>query len=98
MPIFALLSMLRQAETSARAWIDAFLFRASAMLPPDKRMVVSMEHGIPFTTISPSSLAGFVDYTVVVANRRSAGNPFRLISTAPLNIPSRFLSWRPATR
>ena len=67
--------MLRQTETSARAWIDVF-FCASAMLPPDKRIVVSMEHGIPFTTIIPSSLAtlsGIGDYTAVVANRRSAG-------------------------
>jgi len=68
--------MLRQTEASACAWIDAFFFRASAMLPPNKRMVLNMEHVVPATTINPSSLStlsGFVDYTAVVANQRAAG-------------------------
>lgn len=46
----------RANEVSARAWIDAFLFCESAMLPPDKCMVLNKEHVIPATTISPSSL------------------------------------------
>jgi len=65
----------RTTEASARAWIDAFFFRASAMLPPNKRMVLNMEHAVPSTTISPSSLStlsGFVDYTAVVASQRTA--------------------------
>jgi hypothetical protein len=72
---FALLNP-SQTEASARAWIDAFFFRASAMLPPNKRMVLNMEHAVPSTTISPSSLStlsGFVDYTAVVASQRTAG-------------------------
>ncbi|KAN0078031.1 hypothetical protein V8E55_010088 [Tylopilus felleus] len=51
-------------KASARVWIHAFFFRASAMLPPDKP-----------TTLSPSSLStlsGFVDYTAVVASQRVA--------------------------
>ncbi|KAG2033309.1 hypothetical protein BDR03DRAFT_697040 [Suillus americanus] len=35
----------RANKASARAWIDAFLFRASAMLPSNKHMILSMEHG-----------------------------------------------------
>ncbi|TDL20111.1 hypothetical protein BD410DRAFT_791185 [Rickenella mellea] len=60
----------RTAETSPRAWIEAFLFRASAMLPSDKRMVL-----IPVTTVSPSSsttLSGLVDYAAVVASPQTA--------------------------
>ncbi|KAF8237674.1 hypothetical protein L208DRAFT_1421509 [Tricholoma matsutake] len=67
----------RTTEASARAWIDAFFFRVSAMLPPNQRMVLSMEHAVPATTISPSSLStlsGFVDYTAVVASQRAAAN------------------------
>ncbi len=68
--------ILLQTESSARAWIDALLFRASAMLSPNKRMVLNMEHIVPATTINPSSmstLSGFVDYTAVVASQRVAG-------------------------
>ncbi|TDL20109.1 hypothetical protein BD410DRAFT_841469 [Rickenella mellea] len=52
----------RPTEASGRAWIEAFLFRASAMLPPDKRMVLNI-----------STLSRFVDYTAVVASQRAAG-------------------------
>ncbi|KAI9509432.1 hypothetical protein F5148DRAFT_1187990 [Russula earlei] len=65
----------RTTEASARAWIDAFFFRASAMLSPTKRMVLNMEHVVPATTISPSSLStlsGFVDYTAIVGSQRIA--------------------------
>jgi hypothetical protein len=68
--------ILRQTEASSRPWIDAFFFRASAMLSPDKRMVLNMEHVVPSATISPSSLStlsGFVDYTAIVASQRVAG-------------------------
>ena len=46
------------------------------MLSPNKRMVLNMEHVVPATTISPSSLStlsGFVDYTAIVASERIAG-------------------------
>ena len=43
------------------------------MLPPNQRMVLNMEHAVPVTTISPSTLSGFVDYTAVVASQRAAG-------------------------
>ncbi|KAI0296535.1 hypothetical protein B0F90DRAFT_1745189 [Multifurca ochricompacta] len=45
------------------------------MLSQDKHMVVNMEHVVPATTISPSSLStlsGFVDYTAIVASQRVA--------------------------
>jgi hypothetical protein len=81
--------ILRQTEASARAWIDAFFFRASAMLPPNKRMVLNMEHIVPATAISPSSLStlsGFVDYTAVVASQRAAGKS----TSTYLNLPAQF--------
>ena len=65
-----------QNQASARAWIDAFLFRVSAMLPPNKRMVFNMERTVPATTISPmmaADLSELVDYTVVVASPGTAG-------------------------
>ncbi|KAF8332431.1 hypothetical protein F5887DRAFT_996797 [Amanita rubescens] len=68
-------SLVPIKDASARAWIDAFFFRASAMLSPNKRMVLNMEHVVPATTISPSSLStlsGFVDYTAIVASQRVA--------------------------
>ena len=79
--------MPRQTEASARAWIDAFFFRVSAMLPPNQRMVLTMEHAVPAITISPSSLStlsGFVDYTAVVASQRAAGKS----SSTHLNHPT----------
>jgi hypothetical protein len=51
------------------------------MLPPNKRMVLKIEHVVPATTISPSSLStlsGFVDYTAVVASQRHAGKSTHL--------------------
>ena len=67
--------LLRQTEASAHAWIDAFFFRVSAMLPRNQRMVLNMVHAVPATTSSSSlsTLSGFVDYTAVVASQRMAG-------------------------
>ena len=68
--------ILLQNEASARAWVDAFMFRTSAMLPTSMRMVLNMEHVVPATAInstSPSTLSGTVDYTAAVASPHSAG-------------------------
>jgi len=57
-------------EAAARAWIDAFFFRVSAMVPPDEMMVLSMEQQIPPTAVKPSSsttLHGIIDYTAATA-------------------------------
>lgn len=59
-------------EATARAWIDAFFFRASAMMAPDARMIVDMEHAIPATTVSPSSLATLSGYVAMVTTSRNA--------------------------
>ena len=72
---FALL-IFHQIESSAHAWVDAFLFCTSAMLPLDKHMVLNLEHNVPSTTITPSSLttlSGFIDYTTVVSSQHTAG-------------------------
>jgi hypothetical protein len=82
--------MHRQAEVTSRAWIDAFFFRASAMLPSNKAMILNMEHIVSATTIStPSSrtLGGFVDYTAIVADECDA----RKSASAYLNLPAHFL-------
>ncbi|KAH8996836.1 hypothetical protein EDB92DRAFT_2036180 [Lactarius akahatsu] len=60
----------QKTEASSRAWIDAFFFRVSAMLPPDQHMVLNMEQVVPAMTIRPLSfpiLSGFVDYFAVVS-------------------------------
>ena len=65
-----------QNEAAARAWIDAFFFRVSAMVPPDEMMVLSVEQQIPPTTVKPSSsttLHGFIDYTAATAVKSVAG-------------------------
>ena len=80
-PLTGLILMLfRQNEAGARVWIDAFLFRASAMVPPGYRMVFNTEQNIPAPAIQPSSLAtisGFADYTIVVAKDEVAGQSYR---------------------
>ncbi|KAH9989738.1 hypothetical protein BJV77DRAFT_1069301 [Russula vinacea] len=55
----------RRTKASARAWIDTFFFCASAMLPPDQRILLYMED-ISSATIGPSR---FVDYTAVVTSQ-----------------------------
>ncbi|KAF9035395.1 hypothetical protein BDZ89DRAFT_1062174 [Hymenopellis radicata] len=59
-----------QVEGSARSWIDAFFFRASAMVGEGERMIWNIEHPIPNTTVRPTAttiLAGQIDYSAVVA-------------------------------
>lgn len=61
----------RPSEASARTWVDAFLYRASAMLPPGKQMVLNVEYNlspvsVPTVSGSEMLLVGFIDYTVVV--------------------------------
>ncbi|KAG2343499.1 hypothetical protein BDR05DRAFT_300716 [Suillus weaverae] len=51
--------------------VDAFLYRASAMLPPTKQMVLNVEYNVfpvsvPTVSGSEVILVGFIDYTVVV--------------------------------
>ncbi|KAL0958125.1 hypothetical protein HGRIS_000293 [Hohenbuehelia grisea] len=65
--ILSLLSSLipSTCEASARAWVDIFLYRASAMLTPPRRMVLRMEHSITMPT-SHAVLAGHIDYTAAI--------------------------------
>ena len=61
------------------------------MLPPDKRMVLNMEHAVPATTIRPSSLStlsGFVYYTAVVGSQRVAGKSVPDSSQPPSSLLS----------
>ncbi|KAH8976697.1 hypothetical protein EDB92DRAFT_2109525 [Lactarius akahatsu] len=58
-------------EESARIWIDAFFFRTSAMVPCNKRMVLSVEQVVHQTVVGPLSsktLSGYIDYTAVIAD------------------------------
>lgn len=60
-----------------RFWIDAFLFRVSAMVPEDQSLVLNTKHGASATTITPSSIwSGYTDYTVVIADKKKAGPSF----------------------
>ncbi|PBL04137.1 hypothetical protein ARMGADRAFT_1158053 [Armillaria gallica] len=60
------------SEANARSWIDAFFFRASAMVPTGMRMVLNMEHAIPATVFHSTTLAGQIDYSAVVAEESVA--------------------------
>ncbi|KAH8981792.1 hypothetical protein EDB86DRAFT_3130584 [Lactarius hatsudake] len=65
----------RKTEASSHAWIDAFFFRASAMLPLDQHVILNMEQIVPTMTTRPltfPSLSGLVDYFAIVANQRVA--------------------------
>ncbi|KAG5649608.1 hypothetical protein H0H81_002860, partial [Sphagnurus paluster] len=65
----------RPSEASSRTWVDAFLYRASAILSPPKQMVLNVEYSVspvsvPTASGSEAILVGFIDYTVVVTNDR----------------------------
>ena len=77
--------VLRQTGASPRAWIDRS-FCASAILQPNRRMVLNIERIVPTMTISPPSflaLSGPVDYTVVAANQDTAGNSASIYLICP---------------
>ncbi|KAH9042805.1 hypothetical protein EDB85DRAFT_2227352 [Lactarius pseudohatsudake] len=59
-------------EASARLWIDAFLFRVTAMLPPERCMVLNREQVVPAAHPGPSSSSNpsrIIDYTAVLASQ-----------------------------
>ncbi|KAF5346079.1 hypothetical protein D9756_010837 [Leucocoprinus leucothites] len=68
----------RPSEASARTWVDAFLYRVSAMLPPGKRMsLTDMEYTISPVTIPTASgtdttLVGYRDYTAIISTPKMA--------------------------
>ncbi|KDR80138.1 hypothetical protein GALMADRAFT_242390 [Galerina marginata CBS 339.88] len=62
--------------TDARPWIDAFFFRASAMLPPDKRMILTNGHTVPAMTVNPLNRLT-VDYIAIVTNQCTASSVLR---------------------
>lgn len=71
----------RPSEASSRTWVDAFLYRASAMLPPTKQMVLNVEYSVSPVSVPTASgseviLVGFIDYTVVVTNDRKIARYF----------------------
>lgn len=71
--ILFLIHLKPQSEASSRTWVDAFLYRASAILPPPKQMVLNVEYNVSPVSVPTASgseviLVGFIDYTVVVTN------------------------------
>ena len=65
-----------QNEAAARAWIDAFFFRASAMVPQNEMMVLSVGQQIPPTAAKqPSSTVSHrvIDYIAATADKSMAG-------------------------
>ena len=77
--------VLRQTGASPYAWIDRS-FCASAILQPNRRMVLNIERIVPTKAISPSSiltLFGPVDYTVVAADQDTAGNSASIYLICP---------------
>ena len=50
--------------------MDPFFFRAAAMAPRDKKLVISVEQGVSATSVQPSSfttIGGYIDYALVMA-------------------------------
>jgi hypothetical protein len=73
-----------QSEASARTWVDAFLYRASAILPATKQMVLNVEYNVSPVSVPTASgseviLVGFIDYTVVVTNDPTIARESRYI-------------------
>lgn len=67
---------LCQNEEGARPWVDAFLFRASAMMSSNKRMVLSLEQAVQRIVVHPSSTTthhGFIEYAAVIVDAIPAG-------------------------
>ncbi|PPQ91549.1 hypothetical protein CVT25_008668 [Psilocybe cyanescens] len=63
----------KPSEASSRTWVNAFLYRTSAMLPPAKQMVLNVEYNVspvtkPTVLGSEVILVGVVDYTIIVTN------------------------------
>ncbi|KAJ7126074.1 hypothetical protein C8R44DRAFT_780994 [Mycena epipterygia] len=57
----------RTSEAAARLWIDTLFFRAAAMVPADKRMVLNIEPSTAIHTNSNMSIPRKIEYTAVVA-------------------------------
>ncbi|KAF8804113.1 hypothetical protein BYT27DRAFT_7108337 [Phlegmacium glaucopus] len=57
----------RAVSNASRVWIDSFFFRASAMVPQSKQLVLSLKQSVPATTVKPFSftLGGYIDYTAI---------------------------------
>lgn len=65
---------------AARIWIDAFFFRADAMTPVGKKLVLIPEKSVPPTSMIPfnlTTMGGFIDYTAVTVNEDVAGGSFQ---------------------
>ncbi|KIJ98357.1 hypothetical protein K443DRAFT_123702 [Laccaria amethystina LaAM-08-1] len=62
----------RPSEASSRTWADTFLYRASAILPPPKQMVLNVEYSVSPVSVPTASGSevpvGFIDYPIVVTN------------------------------
>lgn len=82
-PPFILISHLQLYQTygCARAWIDTSFFRASAMVPDGKQMILEIEFSVLSTTILPrtfTTISGRADYTAIVAQSEIAGESILL--------------------
>jgi len=62
----------KSTEAGAPAWIDAFFFRAAAMLSSDKRMVLTMEYAVPGISMSNVNISGLINYAAIVADKKIA--------------------------
>ncbi|KAJ6586217.1 hypothetical protein B0H10DRAFT_2095408, partial [Mycena sp. CBHHK59/15] len=81
----------RTSEASARLWIDTLFFRAAAMVPPNKSMILNIEYNIPSTAIYPTSstsIGGKIGYTAIVADKKAA--PFIFSTPQILSMKRRF--------
>jgi hypothetical protein len=66
----------RENEAASRAWIDAFFFRASAMVPQGKQLVLSLELSMDAKPSSTTTLGGYIDYAVFSASALALDSGF----------------------
>ncbi len=65
-----------QNEAAARLWINAFFYRVASMTPNGKKMVLSVEQGIPSVSLSDHSadtMNGHIDWTAIATSPLKAG-------------------------
>ncbi|KAG6851677.1 hypothetical protein C0991_007071, partial [Blastosporella zonata] len=68
----------RPTEASVRTWVDAFVFRVTAMMPADRKAIINTKYSVAPVAVPTAygndvKIVGLMDYAVVVASPTTAG-------------------------
>ncbi|KAJ7468588.1 hypothetical protein FB451DRAFT_1256667 [Mycena latifolia] len=66
------------SDASARPWIDTLFFRAGAMVPTDKRMILKIDPSPVMTPAYPMATGGKINYTAILADKQNAEITFHV--------------------